>query len=176
MTPRDGLRIGDAERDVAMEALREHYAQGRLTREELDERLESALSARTGGDLAVVCADLPGLPGPRAPGPEGFEDTGSPWDRGWHAHAWGVHHPGFRPGSRFRHRAAWSHHHAGHRGGPPFAPVMILLLVAGVAMAGAGVLKFLLLAWLAMAVLGLLRHRRWHSRARARRFSPPGAF
>ncbi|MFI6454299.1 DUF1707 domain-containing protein [Streptosporangium amethystogenes] len=176
MTPRDDLRIGDAERDVAMEALREHYAKGRLTREELDERLELTLSARTGGDLAVVCADLPGPPGPRDPGPERFEDTGSPGGRGWHAHAWGVHHPGFRPGPRFRHRAAWSHHRAGHRGGPLFAPAVILLLVAGVAMAGAGVLKFLLLAWLAVAVLGLLRHRRWHSRARARRFSPPGAF
>ncbi|GAA0831716.1 DUF1707 domain-containing protein [Streptosporangium amethystogenes subsp. fukuiense] len=176
MTPRDDLRIGDAERDVAMEALREHYAEGRLTREELDERLELTLSARTGGDLAVVCADLPGLPGPRDPGPERFEDTGNPGDRGWHAHAWGVHRPGFRPGSRFRHRAAWSHHHPGRRGGPLFAPAVILLLVAGVAMAGAGVLKFLLLAWLAVAVSGLLRHRRWHSRARARRFSPPGAF
>ncbi|WP_326642106.1 DUF1707 domain-containing protein [Streptosporangium sp. NBC_01755] len=173
MTPRDDLRIGDAERDAAMEALREHYAKGRLTREELDERLELTLSARTGGDLAVVCADLPG---PRDPGPEEFEDAGSPWGREWHAHARGVHHPGFRPGSRIRHRAAWSHHHAGHRGGPPFAPVVVLLLVAGVAVAGVGVLKFLLLAWLAMAVLGLLRRRRWHSRARAGRFGPPGAF
>ncbi|WP_084957786.1 DUF1707 SHOCT-like domain-containing protein [Thermoactinospora rubra] len=74
----DELRIGDAERDEAMAALREHFAQGRLTREELDERLDLALSAKTAGELARVTADLPGeyglrrLPGPGyGPGGQG---------------------------------------------------------------------------------------------------------
>nr|BFE81534.1 hypothetical protein GCM10020093_041350 [Planobispora longispora] len=57
--PRDDLRVGDAERDAAMAVLREHYAHGRLTHEELDERLGLALSARTGGDLARAQENLP---------------------------------------------------------------------------------------------------------------------
>lgn len=165
MTPRDDLRVGDAERETAMAALREHYTQGRLTYEELDERLGLALSARTGGELALIGADLPG---PHASRPAESKDAGNPWraDRPGHrSHG----HPRFRP----HHHAAWSHHRAGHRGGPPFAPALILLVVAGVAVAGLGVLKFVLLAWLTMAVLGRLRHRRWSSRTG--RFTPPGA-
>src|SRR5690348_6779563 len=53
------LRIGDAERDAVAAALHEHYAQGRLDREELDERLSAALSAKTVGDLRQVTRDLP---------------------------------------------------------------------------------------------------------------------
>jgi hypothetical protein len=53
------LRIGDAERDAAAERLRGHAAAGRLTVEELDERLGRALAARTRADLAVVEHDLP---------------------------------------------------------------------------------------------------------------------
>ena len=53
-------RIGDAERDRAVELLREHHAVGRLTAEEFDERLGTALSARTSLDLDPLFADLPG--------------------------------------------------------------------------------------------------------------------
>ncbi|MDF5757931.1 DUF1707 domain-containing protein [Spongiactinospora sp. TRM90649] len=59
MTSRDDLRVGDAERDETMSALREHFAQGRLTSEELDERLGLALGAKTRGDLARLSEDLP---------------------------------------------------------------------------------------------------------------------
>jgi hypothetical protein len=54
------LRIGDAERDAAAADLGEHYAAGRLTLDELHERLESVFAARTYGQLARVMADLPG--------------------------------------------------------------------------------------------------------------------
>jgi hypothetical protein len=54
------LRIGDAERDAAAADLGEHYAAGRLTLDELNERLESVFAARTYGQLARVMADLPG--------------------------------------------------------------------------------------------------------------------
>lgn len=74
MTSRDDLRIGDAERDAVMTALREHYAQGRLTHEELDERLELTLSARTGRELALAGADLPDLHGSHSEDPQGFSD------------------------------------------------------------------------------------------------------
>ncbi|HEX4829563.1 MAG TPA: DUF1707 domain-containing protein [Trebonia sp.] len=56
---RNAIRVGDAERDVAARELGEHYAAGRLTLGELDERLELVLSARTRGQLTQVMADLP---------------------------------------------------------------------------------------------------------------------
>ncbi|GAA1426180.1 hypothetical protein GCM10009616_00050 [Microlunatus lacustris] len=52
-------RIGDAERDRAVDALQEHMAAGRLDREEFDERLGRALAARTVADLQPLFADLP---------------------------------------------------------------------------------------------------------------------
>ena len=56
----DRIRISDADRERATARLREHYAEGRLTREELDERITAALNARIIGDLRRVMADLPG--------------------------------------------------------------------------------------------------------------------
>ena len=53
------VRIGDAERDDAAHALGEHFAVGRLDREEYDERMDVVLAARTWGDLAPVFRDLP---------------------------------------------------------------------------------------------------------------------
>ncbi len=61
------LRVGDAERDEVTSALHEHFAQGRLDREELDERLTATLSARTAGDLREVVRDLPGTATPVRP-------------------------------------------------------------------------------------------------------------
>ena len=54
------LRIGDAERDAAATDLGEHYAAGRLTLDELNERLDAVFSARTFGQLSRIMADLPG--------------------------------------------------------------------------------------------------------------------
>jgi len=53
------IRIGDAEREGATTALGEHYAAGRLTKDEFDERAERVSSARFEDDLAAVFADLP---------------------------------------------------------------------------------------------------------------------
>jgi Domain of unknown function (DUF1707) len=53
------LRASHGDRDEAVEILREAAGDGRLTAEELDERLEAALTARTIRDLAVLTADLP---------------------------------------------------------------------------------------------------------------------
>lgn len=57
------LRIGDTERDAALAQLREHYAAGRLTYDELPGRLDAALAARTRQQLDTVLADLPAVPG-----------------------------------------------------------------------------------------------------------------
>ncbi|TXS69546.1 DUF1707 domain-containing protein [Streptomyces sp. me109] len=67
-----GLRASHADRDRAVDVLRIAAGDGRLTADELDERLEAALSARTLGELAVLTADLP--PGSGTAGAE-VKDT-----------------------------------------------------------------------------------------------------
>jgi hypothetical protein len=54
------LRVGDAERDAAAADLGDHYAAGRLTLDELNERLDAVFTAMTFGQLVRVMADLPG--------------------------------------------------------------------------------------------------------------------
>jgi len=54
------LRIGDRERDAAAADLGEHYTAGRLTLDELHERLAAAFAAKTFGQLTQIMADLPG--------------------------------------------------------------------------------------------------------------------
>ncbi len=56
---RPATRIGDAERDTAASELGDHYAAGRLTLDELHERIGLVLSARTHGQLGRVMRDLP---------------------------------------------------------------------------------------------------------------------
>lgn len=58
------LRATDADRDAAADALREAYADGRLTRAEYDERSGAALGARTVGAFLPLLVDL--LPAGRA--------------------------------------------------------------------------------------------------------------
>ena len=53
------LLASDADRDRAAERLRAATAEGRLTAEELEERLERAFSARTDAELEPLVADLP---------------------------------------------------------------------------------------------------------------------
>jgi Domain of unknown function (DUF1707) len=59
------LRASHEDRDRVADALRVAGGDGRLTAEELDARLERALSARTLGELAGLTADLPGTPAAR---------------------------------------------------------------------------------------------------------------
>jgi DNA-binding PadR family transcriptional regulator len=55
----DPVRASDADRDRAAARLRDHFACGRLTRAELDQRLTAALTAQTAADLRCLLADLP---------------------------------------------------------------------------------------------------------------------
>ena len=71
----DRIRVSDADREQVAARLREHFAEGRLTQEELDERISAALSAKTAGDLRRVVADLPG-PGPASPLPGPYRQWG----------------------------------------------------------------------------------------------------
>lgn len=57
--PAPHVRAGDADRDAAAAALGEHFAQGRLTLDELDARLAATLTATTHGELSQAAWDLP---------------------------------------------------------------------------------------------------------------------
>lgn len=60
---RGELRASHEDRDRVVELLRVAAGDGRLTAEELDERVEAALTARTYNELASLVTDLPGAPG-----------------------------------------------------------------------------------------------------------------
>ena len=59
MVSRDDMRVSDAERDAAATRLREHFAAGRLTQDEFEDRLTAVFTATTHRDLGRVTADLP---------------------------------------------------------------------------------------------------------------------
>ena len=64
----DHIRVSDADRERVTSRLQENFAEGRLTQDELDERVSAALNAKTFGDLRPLTADLPG-PAPALPRP-----------------------------------------------------------------------------------------------------------
>jgi hypothetical protein len=53
------MRASDADRDRVAAVLREHTAQGRITMDEFNDRLEQLYKSRTYGELAKLTADLP---------------------------------------------------------------------------------------------------------------------
>jgi hypothetical protein len=57
------MRVSHEDRDRVSEALRVAAGDGRLSMEELEERLEQAMAARTYADLEPLVSDLPGLGG-----------------------------------------------------------------------------------------------------------------
>ncbi|MGA5898745.1 DUF1707 SHOCT-like domain-containing protein [Streptomyces venetus] len=84
------LRASHADRDRIVDVLRVAAGDGLLTMAELDERLETALSARTLGELTVLTADLPEVssgPGVAAQEVVRIEQEGS---RTWRGDGWVV--------------------------------------------------------------------------------------
>jgi hypothetical protein len=63
----DRLRAGHADREQVIEALKNAFVHGRLTKDELDTRAGQALAARTYADLAALTADIPPAPARAAP-------------------------------------------------------------------------------------------------------------
>jgi len=122
----DSIRASDADRERVTARLRDHYAEGRLTAEELDERTSAALNAKTFGELRRVMADLPDplLMPAGAPGAAAARDHRAP---PWLARA--------RRGPRF---APAAHAGAALRGGWPPGPGAWALL---------GFFKLFLLFW-----------------------------
>jgi hypothetical protein len=139
MTTQPGpeLRIGDAEREAAVTALGEHYAAGRLTKEEYDERAGEAFAARTESQLWPLFADLP-----RPQGAQPRSATGSP-SPGRSAH------PDGRPAWVGRGRGGWWL-------GPVLAVVLALVVLTHLP-----VILLVLLLWLLCSrMLGHRAHGR----------------
>ena len=165
MAPQDEIRIGDAERDAVMVALHDHFAEGRLDRGELDERLGAVLSAKTRGDVRTLVKDLPSPTG--LPEPEKAAQPGVPLMFGGPAGFGGLEHPARR--RHHRHMAARHHALRHRRHGPPFPAFPLLLAVflvlAFTAGPGTGILVVLQIAlaiWLiraAVLAFGALRAR-----------------
>ncbi|MGH9074224.1 MAG: DUF1707 SHOCT-like domain-containing protein [Acidimicrobiales bacterium] len=63
--PRSSIRASDADREEAAATLRQHFADGRLTSDELSERLDRAYGARMQGELDGLFLDMPGQAQPR---------------------------------------------------------------------------------------------------------------
>ncbi len=55
------VRASDTDRERTASLLREHHAQGRLSAEEFNDRLDRAFEAKTVGELDALLADLPGI-------------------------------------------------------------------------------------------------------------------
>jgi hypothetical protein len=58
----DELRASDADRDATVAQLSESVAEGRLSLEEFNERMESAYGATTHAELEALTRDLPAVP------------------------------------------------------------------------------------------------------------------
>ena len=110
MSTQPGLRIGDADRERAQAKLADHYAAGRLDKDEYDQRLDQIWAARTRAELAPVFLDLPGAPRP----PAGT------------AYSTAAGRARFNPPPRSRARS-WASRMP--------APLLVLLVVLGVAVA-----------------------------------------
>src|SRR5215469_12379231 len=114
-----GLRIGHAERDAAAADLGEHYVAGRLTLDELHERLGAVFTAKTYGQLSRIMADLPRLRRPAGQvGQWGTQPK--PVQTAWAGSY--VPQPGFPPSLRDRRQATPSDRAA------RFAAVSLLIL------------------------------------------------
>jgi hypothetical protein len=137
----DRIRISDADRERITARLREHFAEGRLTSEELDERVTAALSAKTFGDLRRIMADLPD-PSPVPPNAR----SAPPW----------AHRPGFVAwrGPRFL----------------PLAIIFLIAAIAipGVGWMFVAFLKVVLLVWLVACIAGMIAAFRYRRRLRRR--------
>jgi len=142
MNMNDRMRISDSDRDRVAAQLRDYYAEGRLTAEELDERVTAALSARTAGDLRRLMADLP-APAPAQAG----TGAGTPNTPPFAAPSWVY-----------------------RRRGPRFLPILLLILFAALLLPGGWIffalLKVFLLFWLVVALMGLVGAAVFRHRAR----------
>ena len=72
-----GWLAGSADRERAVGVLRAGFTEGRLTQDELDDRIARAYAARTYADLWALTSDLPSGPLPAVPW-----ESAMPWESG----------------------------------------------------------------------------------------------
>jgi hypothetical protein len=145
------IRVSDADRERTIERLREHFAEGRLTSDELDERVTAALSAKNFGDLRAVMTELPE--------PELVGSQVGPGGPGWPGT------PGWQP-STTAGRPVMA-----YRRGPRILPLVLIALVAAMVIPGGGwvflaFFKIALLCGLVMCVLGVFAAARFRRHVR----------
>jgi hypothetical protein len=156
------MRVSDAEREATATELREHYAAGRLTLEELNERLDKTFAAKTRADLNALMTDLPST---RAAGtgsdPAGARPTD--WSTG---SGWGT-------GSGWNGGGAWRRGPAQTVGALMSTLVMMcaLLLLGTIGVFGIGTGRPFGIV-LILAALALLRRLLFGRRIRARGCGP----
>ena len=88
------FRVGDAEREAVAAELREHYAQGRLSLDDFQRRLDASFVAETRSDLDQLISDLP----PTMPAGRPLPASGS---GPWHQHGRGSGSGGHRGRAAF---------------------------------------------------------------------------
>ncbi len=102
------MRIGDAERERVITLLREHYAAGRLTLDEVRRRTEVVLTAGYADEAEQALAELPaiappaGTPGAPPDTPAGAQRRRSLLSRRGHAQAAAAEPGWLRTAERFR--------------------------------------------------------------------------
>ena len=77
------MRASDADRDAVRAVLTDAYADGRLTREEYDDRLGTLYASRTLGELPALVADLVSADSPARPVPVPGADLRERGARKW---------------------------------------------------------------------------------------------
>jgi hypothetical protein len=169
----DRFRVSDADRDRVAALLRDHYAEGRLSTAELDERLTAALNAKTSGELRQVLADLPG-PGPQPDRGTVFPPRSSVFPPG--AGTFPAEDGVFPPGAGFPSRGGLLRSAAGpvwmrRRRRPRVLPLVALALVIALLIPGTGsvivaILQAVLLLWLVACLAGIFIAARFYRRVR----------
>jgi hypothetical protein len=84
------VRASDAEREAAVARLQNAAGEGRLALDELAERLDSALTAATRGELEALTADLPAQPAEVLPAPKARRWIVAVLGGGMHAGRWRI--------------------------------------------------------------------------------------
>ena len=144
----DHIRVSDADRERVADRLREHFAEGRLSADELDERITATLSAKTFAELRRVTTDLPD-PEPAPGAAPGMGRPGRPVPPPWAG----------RGGFGLRRRRS------------RILPLVLLLLIAALVLPGAGFvflafIKVVLLFWLVASVAAIFAAARFRRHVR----------
>jgi hypothetical protein len=174
------MRAGHAEREAVAAELREHYASGRLTLDELNERLDKTFAAKTRGDLNDLMRDLPAGHFAQAGGPSaapgGWDGIGGPGRMGGPGSiggpgGWGG--PGGGGPGDWSRQSGWGVR-TGRGTGPAIGALIpglffitVMLIVGGLAVFGVGASRpfGIVLILAALAFLRRLFFRRRFGRA-----------